>query len=438
MKIFLIGNGGRENALAYGIYNSSSFKKNNSVLYSTIGSPGLNKISIPVDIKPTDLNALVNFALNEKIDFTVVGPEIPLSMGIVDEFEKKGLKIFGPSKTASEIESSKAFAKDLMNKYGIPTAGYKIFDERNKNDIDEFISKSDYPLVIKADGLAAGKGVLIVNDVEEARMAVKEITEDKIFGDSGNKIIIEEYLEGFELSLFVITDGNDFILLPYSQDHKKIGEGDTGKNTGGMGAYAPANELINENISDDIIRKIVEPTLSGMKESGRLYKGCLYCGLMITKDYKPYVIEFNCRFGDPETQAVVPLIKSDFLEMLIASSDGKMKEYKPEFYNEYACCVILSSKGYPDKYETGKVINGLEDNLNGGIVFHSGTKQSGTGEAVTNGGRVLSVVSLSSTSMKDAIEKCYINVGKINFENKYFRRDIGSKYFDILTFLNKQ
>ena len=430
MKILIVGNGGREDAIAHGIYNSQSFDKS-SKIFSTIGSPGLNKISEPVDIKPADINSLKKFASEEKIDFTVVGPEIPLSMGIVDEFRKNGLKIFGPSKAASEIESSKAFAKDFMHRFNIPTASYKIFDERNKNQINEFLANSKYPLVIKADGLAAGKGVIIAENTDKAKSAVKEIIEDKIFGESGNRIVIEDFLTGFELSVFVITDGKDYIVLPFSQDHKKIGEDDTGKNTGGMGAYAPANDLIDDVIYNEIKKKIIEPTLKGMNESGRTYTGCLYFGLMITNDKKPYVIEYNCRFGDPETQAVVPLLKSDFLELLISSSDGNIKNYISEFYDKYSCCVVLSSLGYPDKYETDKIIYGLDNITYDCNVYHSGTKFSVNGEILTNGGRVLSVVSLSDVSMEDSITKCYQNVGEINFKNKYFRRDIGKKYIDL-------
>jgi len=429
MKILIVGNGGREDAIAHGIYNSHSFNKS-SEIFSTIGSPGLNKISKPVNIKPADINSLKKFASEEKIDFTIVGPEIPLSVGIVDEFRKNGLKIFGPTKAASEIESSKAFAKDFMHNFNIPTASYKIFDERNKNQINEFLTNSNYPLVIKADGLAAGKGVIIAENIKEAKSAVKEIIEDKIFGESGNRIVIEEFLTGFELSVFVITDGKDYVVLPFSQDHKKIGEGDTGKNTGGMGAYAPANDLIDEVIYNEIKNIIIEPTLKGMNKSGRTYTGCLYCGLIITNDKKPYVIEYNCRFGDPETQAVIPLIKSDFLELLISSSESNIKIYKSEFYDKYSCCVVLSSLGYPDKYETNKIIYGLDNIPDDCNVYHSGTKFSIDGEIITNGGRVLSVVSLSDVSMEDSITKCYQNVAKIDFENKYFRRDIGRKFID--------
>lgn len=433
MKILIVGNGGRENAIADSIFNSESFKKNGSILFSTLGTPGLEKISTPVNIKPTEIDRLVDFAKKEKIDFTIIGPEIPLSMGIVNEFEKENLKIFGPTKQAAEIETSKIFAKNLMKRYRIPTASYREFNSENLKEANEYLLCSKYPLVIKADGLAAGKGVIIVNSFSEAISVIKDFTENRIFGDSGLNFIIEEFLTGFELSLFIITDGNNYIALPFSQDHKKIGEGDTGKNTGGMGAYAPADKMIYKDVYEKIMMEIIEPTLQGMEKEGRKYKGCLYCGLMITEIIQgilePYVIEFNARFGDPETQAVLPLVKSDFLKLLISSSDGNIDEYKLEIHNKYSCCVILASKGYPEKYETNKTIKGLNDNSEDTFIFHSGTKYSDDRKNVlTNGGRVLSVVALSGKSMKDAISKCYNEIDKIEYENMYFRKDIGFKY----------
>lgn len=433
MKILIIGNGGRENAIANSIYNSRTLKKQNSKLYTTIGTPGLDEISKSVEIKPTDINGLIKFVKKEKIDYTVVGPEIPLSLGIVNEFEKENLKIFGPTKQAAEIETSKIFAKNLMKKYRIPTANFKEFSSENIRETHEYLLCSKYPLVIKADGLAAGKGVLIVNSFSEAITAIKDMTENKIFGDSGLRFIVEEYLSGFELSLFIITDGKNYVALPFSQDHKKIGEGDTGKNTGGMGAYAPADKLIDKYLYEKILLEIVEPTLKGMEIEGRKYKGCLYCGLMISESNpgipEPYVIEFNARFGDPETQAVIPLIKSDFLQLLIASTEEKINEYKLELYDKYSCCVIMASKGYPEKYETSKEIKGLGKNGKSTYIFHSGTRYSDNKKSIlTNGGRVLSVVALSGISMEDAIKKCYDEIEKIKFENMYYRKDIGYRY----------
>lgn len=433
MKILVVGNGGRENAIAYSIYNSDSFKKSNSELFSTIGTPGLDSISKPVNIKPTEIDKLIEFVKEEKIGFTVVGPEIPLSLGIVNKFEKNDLKIFGPTKQAAEIETSKIFAKNLMKKYRIPTAQFKEFGNENLKDAYEYLLCSKYPLVIKADGLAAGKGVIIVDSFSEAKNVIEDFTEKKVFGDSGLKFVIEEFLTGFELSLFIVTDGTDFVALPFSQDHKKIGEGDTGKNTGGMGAYAPADKMIDKYVYEKIMMEIIEPALKGMELEGRKYKGCLYCGLIITENtpgiLEPYVIEFNARFGDPETQAVLPLIKSDFLKLLLASAKEQIKSYRLETYDKYSCCVILASKGYPEKYETNKIIKGLDRYEKDAFIFHSGTKYSVNKKNIlTNGGRVLSVVTLSDESMKDAISNCYREIEKISFDNMYFRKDIGFKY----------
>lgn len=433
MKILIVGNGGRENAIAKCIFDSALFKKSNSELFCTIGNPGLDKICKPVNIKPTEISELLKFAKKEKIDLTVVGPEIPLSMGIADEFGKNGLKIFGPEKNAAVIESSKIFAKNLMEKYRIPTAKFREFSERNIKEANEYLLCSKYPVVIKADGLAAGKGVIIANDFSEAKNVLKDFTENKIFGESGLSFIIEEFLAGFELSLFIITDGTDYVALPFSQDHKKIGNGDTGKNTGGMGAYAPADKLIDNDIYEKILLEIVEPALMGMKKEGRKYSGCLYCGLIITDVGSgvlvPKVIEFNARFGDPETQAVLPLIKSDFLELILASVNGNIKDYKLEVFDKYSCCVVLASEGYPDKYEKGKVITGFDSEKEDVYVFHSGTGYSEDKQSVvSSGGRVLSVVALDNNSMKDAIAKCYTAIDKIHFDKMYFRKDIGYKY----------
>ncbi len=429
MKILLIGNGGRENALARAIYISPSFKESNSEIYSTLGGPGLNKIAKPIDIKTTEVEKLSNFAKENHIDLTVVGPEIPLAMGIVDDFEKQGLKIFGPTKKAAEIESSKIFSKKLMKKYNIPTAKFETFTKDNLDEVNNYINGLKYPIVIKADGLAAGKGVIIAQDINEANKTITDFTEKEVFGESGKSFIVEEFLVGYELSIFVITDGVDYVILPSSQDHKKIGEGDTGKNTGGMGAYAPAKQFIDEDLLNKIKTSVIEPALKGLSTEGRKYKGCLYSGLMITETgediREPYVIEFNCRFGDPETQVVTPLIKSDFLQLLLASVEGKIKDYKIEFYDKYACCVVLASGGYPGNYEKGKVIEGLDKVGSDCIIFHAGTRLSDGKEVLTNGGRVLNVVGLNNNSLKEAISNSYRNAERIHFENMYYRKDIG-------------
>ncbi|MDD5360972.1 MAG: phosphoribosylamine--glycine ligase [Ignavibacteria bacterium] len=436
MKILIIGNGGREHSIAVKICGSKSFIDSKSILYCTIGNPGIDKIAQPVNIKPTDISSLLNFALKEKIDFTVVGPEIPLSLGIADEFISKNLSIFGPVKSAAEIETSKIFAKDFMRKHGIPSAKFKSFSSENIGEVKGFIETLNFPIVIKADGLAAGKGVCIAESHADADSFITDLTSAKIFGESGSSFIIEEYLEGFELSIFAITDGKDYVLLPAAQDHKRIGEGDTGKNTGGMGSYAPADALIDDITYQKIKERIIEPVISGMSKSGREYKGCLYCGLMICGNkgnFEPYVIEFNCRFGDPETQAVLPLIKSDFLELLIASANGNIKNYKLEINNLYAGCVVAASKGYPDKYETGKVISGL-DNIPGNVnVIHSGTVYSDDRkDVITSGGRVLSLVGFSDKSLTAALENAYKGLESINFDNICYRKDIGRKFYELL------
>lgn len=436
MKILLIGNGGREHSLALGISLSDSYRKSGSKMYCTLGNPGIDEVAVPVNIKPADIDPLLAFALKEKIDFAVVGPEIPLSMGIADVFAENGISVFGPSKAAAEIETSKIFAKDFMTKYCIPTAKFKSFDSGNIGEAEGFINSLNFPVVIKADGLAAGKGVCIANGLNEANDFIEDITANKIFGESGSSFIIEEYLSGFEMSVFAITDGDDYVVLPAAQDHKRIGEGDTGKNTGGMGSYAPADALIDDNTRKKIREKIIEPVLSGMRKEGRKYRGCLYCGLMITgdkSDYEPYVIEFNCRFGDPETQSVVPLVKSDFLEMLLASANGTIRNYNLKTKNLFAGCVVAASLGYPDKYETGKIISGLKREPGDAIIVHSGTKYSDDRhDVLTSGGRVLSVVGLSPDSIDSAIQTAYKHLGNIDFENIYFRRDIGKKYGRIL------
>lgn len=431
MKILIVGNGGREHALAWGIHNSASYYESNSVMFVTTGNPGINKLCKPKDIKPDDIDAISEFCTKEKIDLVVAGPEIPLSLGLADELLEKGIQVFGPTKSASEIESSKIFAKDIMAKYGIPTASSNHFNPESIDEAIDFTLKAEYPLVIKADGLAAGKGVIIAENENKAKSTIIEMSRNLMFGDSGKKFLIEKYLEGYELSVFAVTDGTDYVILPTSQDHKKIGVGDTGNNTGGMGAYSPADYTISYETLNEINHSIIEPLIKGMNAEGRTYKGCLYCGLMISKteDGKaiPNVIEFNCRFGDPETQAVVPLIKSDFLELLMKSAAGGIKDYKPEIHEKYCCCVIASSGGYPAKYETGKIISGIGNDTEESIVFHSGTKSS-SNNILTAGGRVLSVTGLSAKSMDLAITNAYHRINNINFENMYFRKDIGYKY----------
>ena len=430
MKILIVGNGGREHTIAYMVFHSPSFQNTGSKLFCTTGNPGINSIAEPVDIKPADIGKILNYVKENEIGFTIVGPELPLSLGIADKFEENNLKIFGPSAKAAEIETSKVFAKDFMARNNIPTAEYQSFNSDEINSAKEFALKLGFPVVVKADGLAAGKGVIIVNDMIELQSVLIDFTVNKVFGESGINFVIEQFLQGFELSIFVITDGVHYKILPASQDHKKIGDNDTGKNTGGMGAYAPADFLIDEKLWNKIESSVINPAIEGLRKEGRTYKGCLYCGLMILTDSEgiknPYVIEFNCRFGDPEAQAVLPLINSDFLELLKSSAENRISGYNLITGKSHACCVVLASDGYPDKYETGKLIEGLDKTDDNCIIFHSGTKKSAE-EVLTNGGRVLSVVGISDISLKDAVQVSYKNVKKIHFENKYFRKDIGRK-----------
>ena len=422
MKVLVIGGGGREHSIVWKLKQSPTV----SEIFCAPANAGINQIASEVKIKAEDISSILNFAKSNRIDFTVVGPEMPLALGIVDEFQNSGLKVFGPSKSAARLENSKIFAKEFMKRHGIPTAEFKTFDAEDKVKVFEFLKNSKYPLVIKADGLAAGKGVVICINGQEAEKTIIDFFENRIFGSAGENIVIEEFLTGIEASVFAVCDGENYVVLPPAQDYKKIGDGDTGKNTGGMGSFAPAEKVINSVVLNRVKNGIIEPALRNMKSEGNEFKGCLYCGLMIDKDGNPFVVEFNTRFGDPETQVVLPLIKSDFLDLLIASADGTINNYKLETFNDYYNCVVLASKGYPDKYETGKEITGIDKVDKDCVVFHAGTK-SVDGKILTNRGRVLNVVGKSGNDLKSAIEVSYKNAEVINFENKYYRKDIGQK-----------
>jgi phosphoribosylamine---glycine ligase len=423
MNILVVGNGAREHAIIWKIRKSPKTDK----VFCTIGNAGINEIAEAVNIKPDDISSLLDFVQTNKVDFTIVGPEVPLSLGIVDEFKKHRLKIFGPSRTAARLETSKVFAKEFMRRYDVPTAKFRSFDLSSEKEVNEFLSNSTYPVVIKADGLAGGKGVVICEDEALAKDTIKEFFQNKIFGKAGEKVVIEEFLKGSEASVFAITDGTDYVILPPAQDHKRILDGEKGKNTGGMGSFASGNKLVTTEVLDKIKERIIVPVLKYMKAEGSNFQGCLYCGLMIDEKGNPYVVEFNTRFGDPETQVVLPLIKSDFLNLLLASSEAAIKGYTLNVSNGYYCSVVLASKGYPDKYETGKEITGLDEVSDDCFVFHAGTEKLKDGRVVTNGGRVLNVVGISDKSLKDAIDAAYRNIEVINYENKYYRRDIGLK-----------
>ena len=419
MNILVVGSGGREHALAWKIAKSRKVKK----IFCAPGNPGIAQLAECVPIKIDDINGLREFAVKEKIDLTVVGPELPLTLGIVDSFEEKGLNIFGPSKKAAEIEGSKVFAKDLMQKYEIPTAAYRVF--KNPKDAKDYVKEHSLPLVVKADGLAAGKGVIICKTKEDALDAIRLIMEKREFGRAGDRVIVEEFLKGQEVSFLAITDGKTVIPLPPCQDHKAVFDGDTGPNTGGMGAYSPT-PLVTVKLKDEITNSIVIPTVKAMEKEGRPYKGVLYAGLMITKD-GPMVLEYNCRFGDPETQPIMMRLKNDLIDVLSASVEGRLNRIKLNCDNKLAICVVMASKGYPGNYEKGKEIRGVEDvsRLKNVVVFHAGTAINGN-KLVTAGGRVLSVTAMG-VGIKRAMNKVYGATSRIKWEGAHYRKDIGVK-----------
>jgi len=422
MKVLVVGQGGREHALVWKIAKSPMVEK----VFAAPGNAGIAEEPKTecVDIPANDLEALRDFALKEKIDLTVVGPEEPLVKGIVDIFEEAGLTIFGPKKNAAILEGSKAFAKNFMKEMGIPTAEFEVFDD--PDSAKAYIKQKGAPIVVKADGLAAGKGSIVCKTVEEALDAVDKIMVERIFGDAGNKVVVEEFMRGEEASFIVITDGENIVPLASSQDHKPVYDNDEGPNTGGMGAYSPA-PVVTEKIYEKTMNEIVIPTIKGMKERGVPFKGILYVGLMIIDDEQPKVLEYNVRFGDPEAQPILMRMKSDIVDALMASIEGRLNECEIEYTPEAAVCVVMASGGYPGKYEKGKVIHGLEEvaKMEKVKVFHAGTKKV-DGRFVTNGGRVLGVTALGA-DIKEAIERAYSAVSKITWENVHYRKDIGAK-----------
>ncbi len=423
MKILVVGSGGREHCLSWKISQSPLVDK----LYCAPGNGGTSLVAENVNIPDTDIDQLLKFAVEKKIDLTIVGPEAPLVGGIVDAFEAKGLKAFGPSKELALLEGSKVFAKEIMRKYNIPTADFKIFDQAST--AKEYLRQKEFPLVIKADGLAAGKGVVIAKDMSEAEGTVDMMMVERKFGKAGEKIIIEDCLEGEEASILLITDGETVIPLVSSQDHKPAYDNDKGPNTGGMGAYAPA-PVVNEEFLARIKNQIALPLIEGFKKEGKPYKGILYIGLMI-KDNTPFVLEFNVRFGDPETQVILPKLKSDLADLLLRSVEGELSEVELVWDKRVCLCVVLASGGYPATYEKGKEIKGLEtpETSDDVFVFHAGTKllNSPFGSAfATNGGRVLGVATLGE-DIREAQDKAYKAIENISFEKMHFRRDIGSK-----------
>lgn len=415
MKIMVVGGGGREHAIIKKIKEN----KNVSEIFALPGNGGMAKDAVLVNIAATDIENIVKFAVESKIDYAVVAPDDPLVLGCVDALEEKGIPCFGPRKNAAIIEGSKVFSKDLMKKYGIPTAQYEVFSDAEK--ALEYVESCPIPTVVKADGLALGKGVIIAMTRDEAKDAVISIMKDKQFGKSGDSIVIEEFLTGPEVSVLSFTDGKTVVPMISSMDHKRAGDNDTGLNTGGMGTVAP-NPYYTKSVADECMEKIFLPTIKAMKQEGRTFKGCLYFGLMITEN-GPKVIEYNCRFGDPETQVVLPLLESDLLTVMQAVTNETLSECEVKFADKNACCVIMASEGYPVKYEKGYEIT-IPEELDKN-VFVAGAKIE-NGKLLTNGGRVLGVTTVKDT-LKETIDASYEAVSKINFGNAYYRKDIGQK-----------
>ena len=418
-KILVIGSGGREHTIVWKLFSSPKIGK----IFCAPGNAGISRQAQCIPIAAENIPGLADFAEKEAIDLTVVGPEVPLNMGIVDVFQKRGLRICGPSAQAAELEGSKAFSKEFMQKYNIPTADHTTF--LSPEQAKKHVKERGTPLVVKADGLAAGKGVILAKTEKEALDAIDSIMIKKDFGAAGNKVIIEELLRGEEASFLAFTDGETIVPMPSSQDHKAIYDGDQGPNTGGMGAYSPA-PVVTPELSEKVMKKIMIPTMKGMAAEGRKYRGILYAGLMINKG-EPMVLEYNTRFGDPETQPLLVRMKSDLLAVLEATISGTLQETKIEWDARPAVCVVMASSGYPGTYEKGKIISGLEaaEKVKDAFVFHAGTAWK-NGNIVTNGGRVLGVTALGDT-IQEAIKQAYKAVSAIAWEGAYHRKDIGDK-----------
>lgn len=415
MKILIVGGGGREHAIAWKLAQSQKVDK----LYCAPGNAGIAEVAECVAIKAEDAAGICSFAKDNKIDLTVIGPEVPLSLGIVDALAERGLKAFGPNRKCAQLESSKAFTKAFLNRHRIPTAEYQEFTDIS--ELKKSVGIFGYPMVIKADGLAAGKGVVIAEDEAAATAAIDQIMGDKIFGTAGDKIVVEEFLTGIEASVLCFVDGKTIVPMESAQDYKRIFNGDNGPNTGGMGTYSPSL-IFNEVLENQIRERILEPTINGFQKDGLDFKGVLFIGLMIN-DEGPKVIEFNNRFGDPETQSVLPRMKTDLVDIMSAVVEERLAEQSIEWSDRKAVCVVMASGGYPGDYEKGKKISGLRDVDEDVIVFHSGTKLSDF-TIVTDGGRVLGVTALGDTH-EEAREKAYANIERISFKGAQYRKDIG-------------
>ena len=418
-NVLLIGNGGREHAIAWALANSPLLNK----LYISPGNPGTAALGENVKIRISDFEEVWNFIQENEIDLTVVGPEKPLVDGIANFLAAKHHPVFGPKLQAAMLEGSKEFAKEFMDRHSIPTAAYKVFEHTEFDRAEEYLkSKNNYPVVLKADGLAGGKGVFIPESETEALNVLEQMQTDVALSEAASKLVIEEFMQGEEASVFAISDGENYKVIGYAQDHKRIADGDKGPNTGGMGAYSPAPIITDEmlkRVEDEIIR----PTIQGMKEEGNPYIGILYCGLMITAE-GPKVVEYNCRFGDPECQVILPRMKSDLLELMIACTNSGLKDKQILFDDSVTCCVVLVSGGYPKAYEKGKEISGLEK-VSDTLVFHAGTRMA-EGRLYSDGGRVLNIVG-SGRTLEEAIQTTYKDVEKITFDKSFYRTDIGAK-----------
>ncbi|HHV96491.1 MAG TPA: phosphoribosylamine--glycine ligase [Clostridiaceae bacterium] len=428
MKVLVVGGGGREHAIIWKIKQNPTVEK----VYCAPGNGGISELAECVPIKATDIDGMVEFAKSNQMDLVVVSPDDPLGAGMVDALQEIGIRAFGPVKAAAEIESSKAFAKWLMKKYNIPTAEYEVFDDCEK--AIEYLKKCRYPIVIKADGLAAGKGVVIAEDFDRASEVVRDMIENRMFGEAGRKVVIEEFLKGTEVSALVFTDGKTIEPMVSAQDHKKVFDNDLGPNTGGMGAFSPSRVYTPE-LAELCMERIITPTVEAMNKEGRTFKGVLYCGLIITEE-GPKVLEFNARFGDPETQVILPRLKTDLVDIFNAIIDERLDQINIEWDERAAACVILASGGYPGKYEIGYEIKGIDvitnkkdkgntDMNEDVLIFHAGTRLE-NGKYYTSGGRVLGVTALGG-NLESAVEKAYKEVEKIHFHNMHYRKDIGRK-----------
>ncbi len=425
MKVLIVGSGGREHALAWKISQSPLLTK----LYAAPGNAGIAKFAECHPIESDDVKGLLEFAKREAIDLTIVGPEAPLVAGITDEFEKEGLKVFGPSKNASLLEGSKAFAKDQMSKYGIPTADYELFS--NVNEAKHFCIETEMPVVIKADGLAAGKGVVICDNTQDAVAALTRMMAEGVFGDAGKKVVIEKKLEGEEVSILALSDGEKIIPLARSQDHKRAYDYDKGPNTGGMGAYSPCPFVSDEKFNE-IVDIAIKPMIQGLAKDGIPYRGLLYAGIMLTKS-GPMVLEYNCRFGDPEAEVILPRLKSDLLPVLAQIASGGLSTEALEWHDKACMGIVIASGGYPGFYHKGFPIQGIETvaRQEDAFVFHSGTALNARNEFITAGGRVL-VVTVLGENLKAAHDRAYVQVAHIHFEGSFYRRDIGRRAMEVL------